>query len=296
MPRLVARDPDLQRFGPQEMRRYWERHAEDRGEVDFTEDPEGLGNVCYVNAPPFWNEYHAALQQRVFAQLLSLVPPPSGGERALDVGCGTGRWCRVLDGRGYAVTGIDLQERLIDRNRGAMPQIEFVTSSIQDFERQATYDLVTTVTVVQHMPPPEQEAAAARIGQLVRPGGRVLTIENSRHQKQHVFSRSAEQWTQLFAAAGFEPIAAVPFDYGPATRLLELAAAVPKRLARSGDQVEVDAFTPGAPSRRVRPRAWLSWAARRAVVAIDSRVEPLLMSRSPRLEPTHVGLLFQKRP
>ena len=39
------------------------------------------------------------------------------GRRVLDIGCGEGRFCRLLAGLGAEVTGIDLTEALIDRAR-----------------------------------------------------------------------------------------------------------------------------------------------------------------------------------
>lgn len=47
--------------------------------------------------------------------------PPS---RVLDLGCGAGRTTAVLHGRGYAVTGIDLSEALLDEARRLTPGID----------------------------------------------------------------------------------------------------------------------------------------------------------------------------
>ena len=39
------------------------------------------------------------------------------GRRVLDIGCGEGRFCRLLAGLGAEVTGIDLTEGLVERAR-----------------------------------------------------------------------------------------------------------------------------------------------------------------------------------
>ena len=290
------------RFDTQEARRYWERHAEHRAEVDFEADPEGLANVCYVNAPQWLNRYHARLQRAVFEQLLDLVPTPSEEEHALEIGCGSGRWCRLLRQRGYSVTGIDLQESLIERNRQAMPEIDFVTTSIQEFDANRKHDLVASVTVLQHIPFAEQEAAIHKIGQLVRSEGWALILENARDHAPHVFPRSLHGWVEVFDAAGFQLVSAVPYDYGPATRLLEKALKATRRLLttlrcrdRSGASSSVDAFNPGLGARGGFG-GWLGRSVRRLTIVLDARLEPMLSAPRPRMQPTHVGLLFKKLP
>ena len=40
------------------------------------------------------------------------------GRRVLDIGCGEGRFCRLLAGLGAEVTGIDLTTAFVERARG----------------------------------------------------------------------------------------------------------------------------------------------------------------------------------
>ena len=53
-----------------------------------------------------------------------LVPPP--GRAALEVGCGEGRVCRDLSGRGHRVTGLDASSSLIAAAREADPGGSYV--------------------------------------------------------------------------------------------------------------------------------------------------------------------------
>ena len=39
------------------------------------------------------------------------------GKRVIDIGCGEGRFCRLLAGLGAEVTGIDLTEALVEKAR-----------------------------------------------------------------------------------------------------------------------------------------------------------------------------------
>src|ERR1022692_4233185 len=106
----------MERLNWNEVRTYWQDQRTRVGTIDDTEDHDALGNVCHAGAPIWFNQYYARYQKRVFETLVDQCPRAPDAS-ALDVGCGSGRWCRLLAERGYVVRGIDLQEPLIERNR-----------------------------------------------------------------------------------------------------------------------------------------------------------------------------------
>src|SRR5919199_192370 len=173
------------RFNYEEMKRYWAVHSFRRATLDFDRDPEGLDIVCHTGAPLWLNRYYARYQKMVYEKLFSLLPFPRLGARALDVGCGTGRWCRFLAERGYRVTGIDWQQELIESNRARCPEIQYLRTSIQEFAPEEPFDLVSSVTVLQHIPFSEQEAAIHKLRELTKDGGHALVLENTREQAVH---------------------------------------------------------------------------------------------------------------
>ena len=75
--------------------------------------------------PVFWNRFGCVLlhfrperpQPRRTLEALLTVLGPVPGARVLDLGCGFGEHALELARRGYAVTGIDLREALLDRAR-----------------------------------------------------------------------------------------------------------------------------------------------------------------------------------
>jgi 2-polyprenyl-3-methyl-5-hydroxy-6-metoxy-1,4-benzoquinol methylase len=283
------------------MQQYWREHAQQRVDVDFERDPEGLSNVCYVGAPLWLNEHHARQQVRVFDHLLSQIDPPSS-PRALDVGCGTGRWSRRLDAAGFGVTGIDLQPELIERNASSESAIDFYCSSLQDFETDDRYDLITSITVIQHVPFEEQINLVARIGELLRPGGRVIILENIRDQTPHVFARTTSSWVQLFEDHGIQIVASHKYDYNPAITLL---SNIQKRLSQlKPDGADADptsvsdynqAKTSPQGSRSVKSILRRGAAvARRIAGFIDAWLEPRLIERQSSMTAGHCGFLFVK--
>ncbi|MGH7271151.1 MAG: class I SAM-dependent methyltransferase, partial [Polyangiaceae bacterium] len=209
-----------ERFNAQEAMGYWREHFGRRAPVDFDRDPDALNNVCYPGVPLWLNQYYARFQERVFRKLLARIPVPASDPRksALDVGCGGGRWCRVLAAHGYDPTGVDLQEDLILRNRERYPKMKFICGSMQGFSSQTVFDLVTSVTVIQHNPPDAQDDMIRTMRRILPTGGHVLALENVRDQDVHVFSSSVDGWIRRFERAGFACKAVQRYDYSPLLR------------------------------------------------------------------------------
>lgn len=280
------------------VREYWEHHHEVRARTDFDLDPHALGNVCTPEAPVWLNRHYAQAQEAVFDQLLAMVGRAPG--RALDVGCGAGRWSERLHASGWHVTGIDLQQALIDHNRERLPHIAFERIALQSLQPDCLFELVCSVTVLGHVPHEEQPRAIERLRAITTPGAHVLLLENIRDQSAHVFANSVNGWTALLADQGFSRVAAAPYDYNPMLRALGRArrvagAALRDALATVGRTSE--APTQGAAegiaggSRGAVQRAY-DVATRVAGIA-DSRLDPRLTRRGSRIPPpVHSGMLF----
>src|SRR5574341_2329546 len=209
-----------------EMVRYWETHAARCGPRDYELDPDALDNVCHSGEPLWLNQYYARYQRYVYQHMLKFVPAPGVGARALDIGCGGGRWCRLLSQRGFKTTGIDLQETLIDHNRRTIPDCTFVCASVQDFETEDLFDLLSSVTVVQHVPFEEQQVVLSKLRSLSHVGAYGIFLENVRDQDFHMFANSIEEWCKKFTAAGFTTLALHRYDYSPSLRLFKRLASV----------------------------------------------------------------------
>src|ERR1700736_2059184 len=93
--------PAPQLYSP---RAYWEDRAR-----RFAGEREGLAAVCAYGMPEFYNRAIHLEQRLALAPWLKVDP----GTRVLDVGCGVGRWSRLLAARGAVVTGVDLSPTMI---------------------------------------------------------------------------------------------------------------------------------------------------------------------------------------
>ncbi|RBM18577.1 bifunctional 2-polyprenyl-6-hydroxyphenol methylase/3-demethylubiquinol 3-O-methyltransferase UbiG [Streptomyces sp. PT12] len=105
-----------------------------------------------------------------------------GGARAIDVGCGTGRFCPRLAERYEEVVGVDPAGALLDigRKTNAGPGIRYERRSAYDVtpERDGRFDLVFSYSAVFHMRP--YEAILPHLISLVAPGGRMVIFEPER--------------------------------------------------------------------------------------------------------------------
>src|SRR5258708_19593471 len=87
---------------------YWEDRAQ-----RFAAEGDGLAAVCAYGMPEFYNRA-IHLEQR-----LALEPwlKVGAGTRVLDVGCGVGRWSRLLAARGAAVLAVDFSPTMFAQPR-----------------------------------------------------------------------------------------------------------------------------------------------------------------------------------
>jgi SAM-dependent methyltransferase len=99
--------------------------------------------------------------------------------RALDVGCGEGRFDRHL-GTLRRLEGVDVSEAMIEEARAANPSVRY---SVADGTRlphdDSSFDLVFTSCVLHHVPPPERPEFCAELARVVRPGGLVVVFEHN---------------------------------------------------------------------------------------------------------------------
>lgn len=93
--------------------------------------------------------------------------------RALDVGCGEGRFCRILWDRGIDATGIDPTEALIARARqmDAVGDYQIANAEALPFEGE-TFDLV--ITYLSLIDIPDFELAISEMARVLAPGGVIM--------------------------------------------------------------------------------------------------------------------------
>ena len=105
------------------------------------------------------------------ADLMDLLGPVRG-ERILDVGCGTGHLAARIAGCGADVLGIDASPSMIEHARSNYPELRFDLLDVLDMTFRSEFDAVFSNATLHWVTRPE--AAAARVFDALKPGGRLV--------------------------------------------------------------------------------------------------------------------------
>lgn len=104
---------------------------------------------------------------------LILDAVPAGARSALDVGCGNGLLSVELQGAVPEVTGIDLDQTVLEEARQHRDEITWVRGDAMTHDFGRTFDVVASVATLHHIP--DLDAALSRLADLTAPGG-VLAV------------------------------------------------------------------------------------------------------------------------
>jgi malonyl-CoA O-methyltransferase len=136
-------------------------------------------------------EPHNALMALEQQTLLSMLPELRGSI-ALDAGCGTGRYLRLLRQRGAKVFGIDLSAAMLSRARADQGCV--ARANICALPLDSTgIDVVVCGLALGDLP--HLDAAIAEMARVIRPGGCLL------YSVVHPFGGPAG-WSRTFTVAG----------------------------------------------------------------------------------------------
>ena len=97
------------------------------------------------------------------------------GKRVIDIGCGEGRFCRLLAGLGAEVTGIDLTEALVEKARSlAVGREQYIVGNAEDLSPidDECFDLAVSYIVLVDLFDYRRSIQAAF--RVLRPGGRLV--------------------------------------------------------------------------------------------------------------------------
>jgi ubiquinone/menaquinone biosynthesis C-methylase UbiE len=128
--------------------------------------------------------YHVRLILEFFGDLV--------GKRVLDVGCGKGRFARILAERhpGAEIWGLDLAESML---KLAPPAVRTCAGSMTELPfRDGAFDAAYATESLEHAV--EIERAVAEICRVVKPGGRIVIIDKNADQWGRLETPEWEKW------------------------------------------------------------------------------------------------------
>ncbi|MCR4435999.1 MAG: class I SAM-dependent methyltransferase [Clostridiales bacterium] len=131
--------------------------------------------------------------------LLKHLPEKIGS--AVDVGCGTGEFTRLLAERSSEVTGIDLSHNMLSRaleKAKGIKNVSYVKADFMEYElEKEQYDCIASIATVHHLP---MEEFLIRAKAALRPGGVLLVLDLYRQENlaEYILSAAAAPLNLLF--------------------------------------------------------------------------------------------------
>ncbi|MCW2598541.1 MAG: ubiG [Frankiales bacterium] len=115
---------------------------------------------------------------------------PGGAGRGLDVGCHEGVTTELLAGKGWSVVGIDLDAAAIECGRVRRPTLDLRTQSLQELiSGGERFDIVSCLEVVEHVPLGLQAEFVRQLGEVSRPGARLVLSTPGRWSLMSLYER-----------------------------------------------------------------------------------------------------------
>ncbi len=232
---------------------------------------DDLAAVCYPALPPSFNRLVDRLFRRPFEEAVAGIPPG----RALELGCGRGRWLRRLAALGWKAWGVDIAPGSRASSLANVRALPVATGAL---------DLVVAVTVLQHVEDPVRCAALDEVRRVLSPGGRFLLVELLDREgmtwQSHVMPRPASWWREELVRRGFVIEREIPVEHLP------ILVALERRAARRRPATPAIADRPAA-SSFARSVAW------NLVAIVSAFIEPLARRLAPE-SATHRLFLCRK--
>ena len=125
---------------------------------------------CKVYNEFGWNYYPEAFGEQLLSWLSGNGISP---RNALDMACGTGILCRILQNAGIPSRGMDLSPGMIRIAREENPEIPFDVADMITYDPQEQFDLITcTGDAVNHIPAlTDVQKVFCNVCDLLSPGG-----------------------------------------------------------------------------------------------------------------------------
>lgn len=194
--------------------KFWDLKCLDKGHTDYDD------STIY--------RYDQPLRLRTIRRMVrQLYPQGLKGKNALDIGCGTGDFVQLLLAEGASqVTGVDISPKVVEvakkRFQAVGARVKIETAAIQKklFEQQEV-DLVTSITVLQHIIDEKETVEAVRnIAGVLSPNGYFIALEIAPGKEVPssnsfmIRERMVKEWEELFLKAGMVLVER-PLVYSP---------------------------------------------------------------------------------
>lgn len=271
---------------------YWADVARSYGSADA----QGYAPVLHPDAPEWFNSAIDRLQEKSWHRGLSTCQLKDHAS-VLDIGCGTGRWLRRYLKLQCRPVGLDATQDMLRRASSVGLACPVVAARAQKLPFQdGAFDLVSDVTVVQHISSSDQEGVLKEMVRVLRPGGHLLLIELIKGEAPHIFPRSPKGWIEAASATGLKSIYTegqeyLLFDQGVVQVVQGIRYLAGRKVANLLPPQNAASTAQGKTGSLGRA---MYWAARRIACMFSEWTEPLARWICPTTWARHGLFVFQK--
>jgi len=146
-----------------------------------------------MSAEMAWTERTVSEIKRALTMLR-----PQGGERILDLACGTGRHSLELVRQGFSVVGVEIGEELVEIARKDAEaqglEAEFVQADLRELDYEDEFDIVLNLNdgaVGYFETDEENQRTFEVVARALKPGGQnLIQVPNVLHARAHLPQRS----------------------------------------------------------------------------------------------------------
>jgi ubiquinone/menaquinone biosynthesis C-methylase UbiE len=272
-------------YSPKE---YWTGVADEFRSADAA----GLAPVLHFGAPTWFNRLIDKMQFRAVRRALAMAEITRGA-LVLDVGCGTGRWLRRYKELGFQATGVDATPGMLVHalECGTVAPLIAGEACYLPFT-DATFDCVSDITVVQHIPRSLQPQALREMMRVLKPGGRLILMELIRGKGAHIFPRSPQDWIHQVASCGAKPIGWFGQEYLLLDRFFVHMAQKLTGRSEAQPNSDVESVQPRSQHSSIARRIF--WAIRRMTAPLSAWTDPIAEKICPAYIATHAVFVFRK--
>jgi SAM-dependent methyltransferase len=250
--------------------------------------------VLHPDAPPWFNTLIDRLQESAWSDGLQSCALEDHS-RVLDVGCGTGRWLRRYLRRNVVPVGVDATQRMLQQAAANGVECQLVVGCAQSLPfGDGVFDLVSAVTVIQHIPPADQGTALKEMARVLRPGGHLLLLELIRGQGPHIFPRRPSDWIKQASSRGLSLVGWRGQEFLVLDRVFVQIVQAVRGLAGNKAGPSLPGRAPGGMTKPVSTARLVYWAIRRCTCKLSEWLEPVAQKVCPGEWATHALLVFKK--
>lgn len=125
----------------------------------------------YDKIAHWWHDRHDQSDYGV-AQVEKALSFAANSGKALDAGCGAGgRFVRQMQDKGYAITGLDVSEKMVALARQNHPKETFLHQDITTWETTDSFDFILAWDSLFHLPLETQKPVLEKLCTLLAPNG-----------------------------------------------------------------------------------------------------------------------------